>query len=156
MNLGKYLKNDDEKESLMKVVKKHISYLKEVQLDLISQSDIPPFISFLDFVNFGHSCKLVDETLKQASLELIFVQVDTNNKFRIGINRGEFIEALVRIAKAKFVETGLEKRLEIALDLLIERYLKPNWITDRWQKLRDKKFWNNEINDILQANLEGL
>jgi len=70
--------------------------------------------------------------LKQASLELIFVQVDTNNKFRIGINRGEFIEALVRIAKAKFVETGLEKRLEIALDLLIERYLKPNWITDRW------------------------
>lgn len=36
MNLGKYLKNDDEKESLMKVVKKHISYLKEVQLDLIS------------------------------------------------------------------------------------------------------------------------
>ena len=73
MNLSKYLKNDDERESLMKVIKKHISYLKELHLDLVSESDIPPFVSFLDFVNFSHNCHLVDDTLKQASLELIFV-----------------------------------------------------------------------------------
>ena len=73
MNLSKYLKNDDERESLIKVIKKHISYLKELHLDLVSESDIPPFVSFLDFVNFAHNCHLVDDTLKQASLELIFV-----------------------------------------------------------------------------------
>ena len=73
MNLSKYLKNDDERESLMKVIKKHISYLKELHLDLVSESDIPPFVSFLEFVNFSHNCHLVDDTLKQASLELIFV-----------------------------------------------------------------------------------
>jgi len=64
MNLGKYLKNDDERESLMRVVKKHMAYLKELHLDLISESDIPPFVSFLDFVNFSHNCNLVDESLK--------------------------------------------------------------------------------------------
>jgi len=73
MNLGKYLKNDEEKESLMKVIKKHMSYLKELHLDLICESDIIPFVSFLDFGNFTHNCKLVNESIKQASIELIYV-----------------------------------------------------------------------------------
>jgi len=58
--------------------------------------------------------------MKQASLELIYVQVDTNNKFRNGIIRGEFIEALIRIAKAKYIDTGVEKKFDVALDMLIE------------------------------------
>ena len=127
MNLGKYLKNEEEKESLMKVIKKHMSYLKEVHLDLVCESDIAPFVSFLDFVNFTHDCKFVSDGIKQASIELIYVQVDTNNKFRNGIIRGEFIEAVIRIAKAKYVESGIEKRFDAALELLIEKCMKPNF-----------------------------
>jgi hypothetical protein len=127
MNLGKYLKNEEEKESLMKVIKKHMAYLKEVHLDLVCESDIAPFVSFLDFVNFTHDCKFVSDGIKQASIELIYVQVDTNNKFRNGIIRGEFIEALIRIAKAKYVESGIEKRFDTALELLIEKCMKPNF-----------------------------
>jgi hypothetical protein len=127
MNLAKYLKNDEEKESLIRVIKKHMSYLKEVHLDLVCESDIAPFVSFLDFVNFTHDCKLVSDGVKQASIELIYVQVDTNNKFRNGIIRGEFIEALIRIAKAKYMDTGIEKKFDGALEMLIENCIKPNW-----------------------------
>lgn len=59
MNLSKFIKNDDEIASLLKIINKHISYLKEVHIELISDSDIAPFVSFLDFVNFAQHCKLI-------------------------------------------------------------------------------------------------
>jgi hypothetical protein len=150
MNLSKYLKSEEEKDSLQKVIKKHIPYLKDIHLDLVCESDFPPFVTFLDFMNFTQDCKFSADGLKQASIELIYVQVDTNNKFRNGIIRGEFIEALIRVAKAKYMDTGIEKKFDVALETLIEKCVKPNWPAERWQKLRDKRFWNNEINDILQ------
>jgi len=30
------------------------------------------------------------------------------------------------------METGVEKKFDTALDLLIEKCLKPNWATERW------------------------
>ena len=56
-----------------------------------------------------------------ASLDLIHVQVNTNNKTVTGINRGEFIEALIRIAKAKYKDTGIEESLATSLDRLVEK-----------------------------------
>jgi len=156
MNLGKYLKEPEDVSRMEKVIKKYLPYLKDVHIDLVCESDFPPFITFLDFMNFTQTCKFASDGLKQASIELIYVQVDTNVKSRNGIIRGEFLEALIRVAKAKYVETGIEKRLDVALEKLVEGLIKPNWPADRWQKLRDKKFWNNEVNDILQVNLEGL
>jgi hypothetical protein len=66
-----------------------------------------PYVSELDFVNFYKKCELADEQLKASNLDLVYVQVNTNNKMANGINRGELLEALVRIAKAKFKDTGI-------------------------------------------------
>ena len=42
------------------------------------------------------------------------MQVNFNEKSRSGINRGEFIEALMRIAKIKYVDTGHFKRTALS------------------------------------------
>jgi hypothetical protein len=120
MNLGKLVKEESEMTKLQKVVKKHISFLKGVHLDLVAQTQIVPYVSELDFVKFYNKCDFADESVKAASIDLIYVQVNTNNKATVGINRGEFIEALIRIARAKYKDTGFEENLASALDRLIE------------------------------------
>jgi hypothetical protein len=115
MNLGKLVKDEDEMTRIVKVVRKNISYIKQCHLDLITTSSTPPYVTFLDFVNFYRTCKLDDENLKPASIDLIYVQVLTNCKTRTCINRGELIEALIRIAKAKYCVTGICATLDEAL-----------------------------------------
>lgn len=99
MNLTKLAKTPDEIAKLTKVIHDNMVYLKTIHLDLLCDSSIPPYCSELDFVRFYRDCDLPDENLKASSIDLIYVQVKTNSKARIGINRGEFIETLIRIAK---------------------------------------------------------
>jgi hypothetical protein len=40
--------------------------------------------------------------------------------------------------------------------MLIEEKVKPLWGDSGWHETRVKKFWTNEINDILEVNLEGI
>jgi hypothetical protein len=115
MNLSKLAKDPEEMARMVKVMKKNISYLKLCHLDLITTSNTPPYVTFLDFVNFYRTCKLDDEILKPASIDLIYVQVLTNCKTRTCINRGELIEALIRIAKAKYRDRGICATLDEAL-----------------------------------------
>lgn len=74
----------------------------------------------------------------------------------MGINRGEFIEALIRIAKAKYKDTGACETLDEALNNLIEKNIKPSWGDSLWHQTRVTKFWTCEINDLLEANIEGI
>jgi hypothetical protein len=81
--------------------------------------------------------------------------VSTNDKARNGINRGEFIEAIIRIAKAKFLDTGLCKKLTEAIEKIIE-LVKFNYRCNDPHSTRKKLFWTTEVNDLLGINLDGL
>jgi hypothetical protein len=82
MNLHKLVKEENEMLKLEKAILKYMPFLKCCHLDLVAQSNIPPFVTYLDFINFYKVCKLADENLKAASIDLIYVQVDTNVKTR--------------------------------------------------------------------------
>jgi hypothetical protein len=71
--------------------------------------------------------------------------------------RFEFIELLVRIAKAKYIDTNLQERYYNALDEFFEvdlkryvRYLNPT------TSFRQNELYNIEVNDLFHANLDGL
>lgn len=81
--------------------------------------------------------------------------MSTNDKARNGINRGEFIEAIIRIAKAKFLDTGLCKKLTEAIEKIIE-LVKFNYRCNDPHSTRKKLFWTTEVNDLLGINLDGL
>lgn len=84
-------------------------FLKNCHLDLLCETNIPPYISELDFVRFYRDSDIPDENIKAANIDLIYVQVNTNVKSRTGLNRGEFIETLLRIARSKYIDTGICK-----------------------------------------------
>jgi hypothetical protein len=71
--------------------------------------------------------------------------------------RYEFIELLVRIAKAKYIDTGLHERYYNALDELFEvelvNYTRQMNPILEW---RHQELYTLEINDCFFANLEGL
>jgi hypothetical protein len=81
--------------------------------------------------------------------------VSTNDKTRNGINRGEFIEAIIRIAKAKYLDTGLCKKLTEGIEKIID-LVKLNYKWSDPHETRKKVFWTTEVNDLLGYNLDGL
>eukprot|EP00351_Strombidinopsis_sp_SopsisLIS2011_P000241 CAMPEP_0116885694 /NCGR_PEP_ID=MMETSP0463-20121206/19214_1 /TAXON_ID=181622 /ORGANISM="Strombidinopsis sp, Strain SopsisLIS2011" /LENGTH=116 /DNA_ID=CAMNT_0004544711 /DNA_START=480 /DNA_END=830 /DNA_ORIENTATION=+ len=115
----------------------------------------------IELSTFCEKSGLVDETMKLANIDLLYVSTYAKTKGNIknknGLIRCEFLEILVRIAKFKFLETGKCSSFKDATTKLIEEYVKPNNNTlFPWQDFRDKELWTLEINDVLHANLSGL
>ena len=128
MNIAKMVKTTDEMSKLKSVITKCLPFLKNCHLDLLCETNIPPFISELDFVRFYRDFDLPDDNLKPANIDLIYVQVNTNVKTRTGLNRGEFIETLLRIARQKYIDTGICKQVPDALQMLVDK------IHSKWQE----------------------
>jgi hypothetical protein len=71
--------------------------------------------------------------------------------------RFEFIELLVRIAKAKYIDTNIHERYYSALDEFFEVDLKRYAINlHPTSTFRQNELYNIEVNDLFHANLEGL
>ena len=71
--------------------------------------------------------------------------------------RYEFIEFLIRVARAKYIETGKTKDYEYALDQLFRDFI-PNWDSSsiKVQEWRNKYLWTLDVNDCFEINLESL
>ena len=69
-----------------------------------------------------------------------------------GCYRYQFIEAIMRVAKAKFYDTGLAKTFSKALKMLLDDHCLKFGPTKEWQDFRDKEWWNYETHKILEVN----
>lgn len=72
------------------------------------------------------------------------------------LSRFEFLEILVRLANNKFKETGVCATYEEAFNKLLEEHVLPLANPEPWQEFRDELLWTVEVNDVLEANLEGM
>jgi len=63
---------------------------------------------------------------------------------------------MIRLAIEKYKRLGSAKTNVEALEMLIERNLKPYTGYKEWQGFREKELWTLDVNDLLQANLEKL
>ena len=87
----------------------------------------------------------------------MFVQVDMYNpENKNNIKRANFVEALIRIAKQKYLDQGKEKHLSSAVKTILDLIESKYGTVDRWQGVRQEHFWTLEVNDILHANIDGL
>ena len=102
------------------MIEREMPYLKELFIDTITTSDNFPFLTWLDFVNVTTKGQFIDEKVKSATIDLLFVTVSSYNKSSLGICRGEFIELIIRIARAKYLETGKVKKISEAFKMLLE------------------------------------
>lgn len=81
--------------------------MKDIHIDLIQASY--PFMTPLTLSEFCLKSKLIDDRLKLANIDLLFVSANNQRlgtiKNKAGIIRSEFFEFLVRVAKFKYFET---------------------------------------------------
>ncbi|CDW83993.1 UNKNOWN [Stylonychia lemnae] len=70
--------------------------------------------------------------------------------------RFEILEIFVRIAGAKYKDTGTTKTFSESLKMLLENHILPLCQTLNWQEFREKDLWTLDINDTFEANLEPL
>ena len=71
--------------------------------------------------------------------------------------RHEFLEILVRIAKCKYIDTGMisDDNNARALHRLVNTHLLPVLQENKlpeWQPFRNVHLWTNDVNDLLVAN----
>jgi hypothetical protein len=60
MRLEKMHKEEKEIPATIKVIKKYLPILKEMHLELLGSTDSIPYVTWLDFGDFGFKCKFID------------------------------------------------------------------------------------------------
>jgi hypothetical protein len=160
--LQRFVKDPDEQRRVEEIITKNFAGIKSVFHFEISKS-LFPCISWIDFTNFCISCKVPDNECVLATLDRLFIatnvivagQSAADENPDNALCRFEFLEIMVRLANAKYRETGKAPSYSEAL----KRLLKENLFANRelvWQEFRDKELWTIDVNDVMEANIFGL
>lgn len=138
-------------------------FLKDCFLTIIAQSSYPA-ITTNDFFNFFQKCKVTDPvTLPLATIDRIHIAACVKSKDNINFStqgnalvRFEFFESLVRVALARYKESGEVDTFTEALKLLIEDKMLKLANPEPWQIFRDEELWTLDVNDVMETNLQSL
>ena len=119
----------------------NIAKLKDIFISLACKSMFPN-ISWIDFSVFTDSCKILDKNVVLSTIDRLFIATNVELE-QVSENpdkalcRYEFFEILVRVANAKFKETGIVNTHSEALNKLLQENVFPNAKTFPWQEFRD-------------------
>jgi len=118
-------------------------------------------VGTIELTTFCEMIQIVDENFKIANIDLLFVSTVVLQrgqlKNKAGLIRCEFLEFLVRVAKFKFLESGMCTNFTESWKMLYNNHIKPNSQNiSEWQPFRKRDLWTLDVNDVLQVNLEGL
>ena len=172
MSIEQTFKIDYEQTKISKLIKdpldlvqtrdfldENYAYFKELYLNS-QYNSVYPFVNKLETASFCERALLVDSVLNTSNCDLLFVSCNTTNKGGIkqktGLLRCEFLEYIVRLANFKFIQTGTTATFLQAVKKVFDEFIKPNIVLLPWQEFRDEELWTIEVNDVLDANLEGI
>jgi len=161
---SRFIKDEADKDRVEKLMAKNFVKIKRIFTSFISQSSFPN-ISWIDFGNFCEKCKIIDgKGVTLATVDRAFIAANVpadgvkiaDENPSNALSRFEFLEILVRLANNKFKETGVCATYEEAVKKLLEEHVLPLANPEPWQEFRDELLWTIEVNDVLEANLDGL
>lgn len=121
-------------------------------------------IHWLNFIDTCVSWKVVDNNLSLAHVDRIFItvnfeeeQVEANDD--TSFCRFEYIEAIVRLAKAKFLDQKVKicTTVSASLEKFIQEHIIPNRVEKmEWQDFRNKQLYVLDIDDLFKKNKTGI
>jgi len=160
---ARFCKDPDELTRVKKIIKENFKEIKEIYHYLISKSSYPA-IGWQDFTNWCFQIKVVpDDKVPLATIDRAFVAANVELEKIPGnvnpdnaLNRYEFVEIIVRLAKAKYIDTGNTKSYSEALKKLIQNHILKHDSSDPWQMFREKKLWTVPVNDLMEPNVPAL
>jgi hypothetical protein len=96
-----------------------------------------------------------------STVDRTFIAANTSQEARFctiggALCRYEFLEVLVRLAQQKYLNQGLAKTFAESFEKLLTERIVPLAQPEPWQSFREKELWTIGVNDILEANLDGL
>ena len=117
-----------------------------------------PGVSWLDFSSINLNCNVLDKArmgyMNQAAVDRFFLASCEGNMS--SCYRYQFLEAITRVANAKFKELGHAKTTALAVEKLLNEHYFALGPIDEHEGYRKTVLWNNEVSDILLANETGL
>jgi hypothetical protein len=159
---SKFIKSSEEEEKVEEVIRSNFVYLKKVYHYLQCKSNYPG-IGSLDFAGWASDIKIPDEKLPVSAVDRAFIaaknvaeKIQGNTSSENYLARYQYLEAIVRLANMKFLETKLEKSYSEAVQRLITEHIIMRDYTEEWHEFRVQKLWKEAPNDLLEANLPGL
>lgn len=156
--VNKFVKDPEQQTRCAEVVKGYFPKLKNIFINLISGGDYP-HIGRNDFGNFCKDVDILDGSIPTSTVDRMFIATKVGAR-REGpahtLFRHEFLEILVRIAKAKYIEElDVADTYSEALEMLLKDAVgKFKFLP--WQEFREKSLWNAKIDLIFKANMDTL
>lgn len=133
-----FIKNPDDNEAVKKVITENIVPLKKV-FHYLMASSVYPGIGWNDYSLWAGKIKIPDEKTVQSKVDMAFTAVNVqiekiegNSNNENSMCRFQFLEVVVRLAKAKYYDTGVEKTPADAVTRLIRDNLMAYDYTDEW------------------------
>ena len=114
----------------------------------------------LDFLSFANQTKIKDESVPSvntSAIDIIFVGTcvahhNFKNNAERDLNRYEFLEIILRLAIAKYKETGIVSSTAEAINKLLEENIYPHADYMDGDHFRKYYCYNVKVNEILKKN----
>ena len=158
MKIPKFIKDPEEANDVMRVLRKYFPQLKDQFLSQIANPKFYPVVGWLDYGNACTQWQIVDKNLTSTDIDRTFIavnfeEVDLDANDDKSLCRYEFLEITARLAKIKYYDKGRCDTIAEATERLITEYMLPNTIEVMpWQPFRDEQLWNLEIDELFKAN----
>ena len=127
--IAKLIKDPSDLMNTRDWLEANYAFIKELYIEL-QYNSVYPFVNKLETGLFCDKAQLLDDRLKTATCDLLFVSSNTNSregvKSKSGLIRCEFLEYLVRLANFKYIQTQQAPTFCDAVRILIEDFVKPN------------------------------
>ena len=148
-----------EYEAVKGVLFDHFVRIKNIFLWESGHSTYPT-IQSLPFLSFAQNCKITDNNNKRvdiSAIDIIFVGTCVaNHSFKNNaerdLNRYEFLEIIVRLANAKYKESGVVRTTCEAIEKLLNDNIYPNTKEMDGELFRKYYCYNVKVNEILKKN----
>lgn len=156
--VNKFVKDIEEQQKCAEVVKGYFPELKNIFINLISGGDYP-HIGRNDFGNFCKDVDILDGTIPISTVDRMFIATKVGARSEgpsHTLFRHEFLEILIRIARAKYIEEmGVCDTYSEALELLLKDAVS-KFQFHPWQSFREQSLWNSKVDLIFKANMDTL
>ena len=117
-----------------------------------------PNVGHLELHEVLMEAGLFDNFTQKSHMDVYYTSAVTNKTIKdepkTGLNRGEFLEFLVRLAIRKYVEGGATRSQAEAVGMLI-KYLKEKILLPGLNEWRSNQLWTLKVNDVLDANKDN-
>lgn len=158
--ISRFTKPPEDIPNIEDVFKKHAKQLKDIYIQTACRSNYPQ-VTLIDFGSFCVKGQIRDNLVNSSTVDRMFISVNFDQAPMEGRNnselcRYEFFEAIVRLARAKYIDSGKEIVLSAAVRRIVEEDILKNFPFEPWMEFREYHLWTKDVTDVFMVNLDSI